>query len=67
MYVNDNNVTNFNSFGDEYNPKKIQKFIGNENIVTNIYIVQAHDSIMCRYFYIGFIGLLLRGIRFVLS
>ena len=64
MYVNDNNVTNFNSFGDEYNPKK---FIGNENIVTNIYIVQAHDSIMCRYFYIGFIGLLLRGIRFVLS
>ena len=45
MYVNDNNVTNVNSFGVEYIPKEIKKFIGNKNIVTNIYIVQAHDSI----------------------
>ena len=67
LYVNDNNVTNVNSFGVEYIPKEIKKFIGNKNIVTNIYIVQAHDSIMWGFFCIGFIDLLLRGKRFVFS
>ena len=37
LYVNDNNVTYFESFGIEHIPKEIRKFIGNENIVTNIY------------------------------
>ena len=27
--------------------KKIRKFIGNENITTNIYKIQACNSIMC--------------------
>ena len=47
FYVNDNNVTYFDSFGVEHIPKEIRKFIGNENIITSIYRVQAFDSIMC--------------------
>ena len=34
--VNAENATYFDSFGVEYIPKKIRKFIGNKNIITNI-------------------------------
>ena len=61
MYVNDNNVTYFDSFGVEHIPKEIKKFIGNKNIITNIYGIQAYDSIMCGYFCIGFIDFMLKG------
>ena len=57
MYVNCNNVTYFDSFGVEHNPKEIKKFIENKNITTNIYRLQANDSIGCGYFCIGFIDL----------
>ena len=59
MYVNNNNTTYFDSFGVEYIPKEIRKFIGNKNIITNIYRIQAYDSIMSGYFCIGFIDLLI--------
>ena len=36
LYVNDNNVTYFDSFGVEHILKEIKKFIGNKNIMTNI-------------------------------
>ena len=65
LYVNAENVTYFDSFGVEHIPKGIRKLIRNENITTNIYRIQAHDSIMCGYFYIGFIDLLLKGKRFL--
>ena len=42
-------------------PKKIKKFVGNKNIKTNIYGIQVYNSIMCRYFYIGFIDFKLKG------
>ena len=35
LYVNDNNVTYFDSFGLEHIPKEITKFIGNKNLETN--------------------------------
>ena len=41
--------------------KEIKKFIGNKNIITNIYRIQAYDSIMCGYFRIGFINFMLEG------
>ena len=41
--------------------KEIKKFIGKKNIVTNIYIMQTYDSIMCGYFCIGFIDFMLKG------
>ena len=31
-------------------------FIGNKNIITNIFRIQAYDSIICGYFCIGFIN-----------
>ena len=55
LYVNDHNVTFFDSIGVEHIPKEIRKFIENKNIIANIYRIQAWDSIMCGYLCIGFI------------
>ena len=60
MFVNDKNVTYFHSFGVEHIPKEIRKFIGNKNIIENIYRTQVYDSIMCGYFPIGFIDLMFK-------
>ena len=61
LYVNDNNVTYFDSFGVEHISKEIKKIIGNKRIITNIYRIQAYDSIMREYFCIGFIDFILKG------
>ena len=34
-------------------PRETKKFLGNKSIITNIYRIQAYDSIMCWYFCIG--------------
>ena len=60
LYVNVDNATYIDSFGVEYIPKEIKKFIGKKNIITNIYRIQATDSIMCGYFCIGFIHFMLK-------
>ena len=60
LYVSYNNVTYFDSFGVEHIPKGIRKFIGNKNIITNIYKIQPYDSIRCEYFCIGFIDFMLK-------
>ena len=61
LYVSNNDVTYFDSFGVEHIPKEIIKFIGNKNIKTNIFRIQAYDSIMCGYFCIGFINFMIAG------
>ena len=61
LYVNAENITYFDSFGVEYIPKEIREFIKNKNIITNIYKMQAYDSIKFEYFCIGFIDLMLKG------
>ena len=66
---NNNKVIYFDSFGVEHIPKKIKAFIKcplssamhNKNIITSIFRIQAHDSIMCGYFCIGFIDLMFAG------
>ena len=68
LYVN-NNVTYFDSFGVEHISKEIKVFINhplssplqNKNIKTNIFTIQAYDSIMCWYFCIGFVDFMLKG------
>ena len=55
LYVNAKNVTYCDSFGVKHIPKEIRKFVWNKNIITSIYRIQVHDSIMCGYFCIGFI------------
>ena len=56
LYVNNKTVTYFDSFGVEHIPREIMKFIDNKKILTNIFRIQAYDSIMCGYFCIGFIN-----------
>ena len=51
FYVNAENATYFDSFGVKRIPKEIRKLIGNKNIITNIYRIQAYDSIICGYFW----------------
>ena len=59
--MNVESVTYFDSFVVEHIPKEIRKFIGNKNIITNIYRIQPYDSIMCGYFCIGFIDFMFKG------
>ena len=71
LYVDNKTIIYFDSFGVEHIPKEIIKFIGNEqsssakarnkNIITNIYRIQAYNSIMCGYFCIGFINFMFNG------
>ena len=61
LYALINNVIYFNRFGVEHILKEIKKFIQNKNIKTNIFRIQAYDSIMCGYFCIGFINFMLAG------
>ena len=61
LYVNNKTVIYFDSFGIEHIPKEVKKFIGNRNIITNIYRIQNYDSIMCGYFCIGFIDYMFKS------
>ena len=61
LYILNNYVTYFDSFGVEHIPKEIKAFIGNKNIKTNTFRIQAYDSIMCGYFCIRFIDFMLAG------
>ena len=46
FFVKSNEVIYFDSFGVEYLPKEIKKFIRNKNIKTNIFRIQDYNSIM---------------------
>ena len=61
LYVHNGDVTYFDSSGVEHIPKEIKTFINNKNIKTNIFRIQAYDSIMCGYFCIGFIDFMFAG------
>ena len=58
LYLQNNGVTYFDSFGVEHIPKEIKTFVGDKNVKTyskSIFRIQAYDSIMCVCFCIGFI------------
>ena len=63
--MNGENVTCFDSFAVENIPKEISKFITNKSIITNIYRIQAYNSIMYGYFCIGFMDFVLKGKSFL--
>ena len=64
-----NEIVYFDSFDVEHIPKEIKEFIDrplssasqNKNIKANIFRLQANHSVMCGYFYIGFIYFMLAG------
>ena len=47
LYVNNDNVTYFDSFRVEYILKEIKIFKVNKNITINNYRIQANDSMIC--------------------
>ena len=62
---NKNSVTYFDSFGVEHISKEIKELIDSSlSITTNIFRIQAFDSMMCGYFCIGFIDFMLAGNTF---
>ena len=61
LYVNNKTITYFDSFEVEHIPKEIMNFIVHKKIITNIYRIQAYDSIMYGYFCIGFINFMFNG------
>ena len=60
--MNNNDVTYFDSFGVEHILKEIKTFINNKNIKTNIFRIQAYDSVMCEYFVLDLLILCLKEI-----
>ena len=63
-YAHNNDVTFLDSFGVEHISKEIRTSINNKNIKTNIFRMQAYNSIMCGHFCIGFIDFILAGETF---
>ena len=69
LFVKAKYTVYFDSFGVEHIPKEINKFINNDTtkssslkrIKSNIFRIQAYDSIMCGYFCIEFINYMLKG------
>ena len=54
FYANGNSVTYFDSFGVEYIPKEIKRFIGSNSMITSIFRIQTYDLTMWGYFCNGF-------------
>ena len=54
-------VIYFDSFRVEHISKEIKRFIGNKNIIKNIYRIQANDSSMRVCFCIGLIDFIWKG------
>ena len=52
-------IVYLDSFGVEHVPEEIKGFIGNKNIIANIFRVQGNNSIMCGFFCTGFIDFIL--------
>ena len=47
LFCNRSEIVYFDSFGAEHVPKEIKEFIENKNIITNIFRVQANNSVRC--------------------
>ena len=69
LFVKPKYTVYFDSFGIEHIPKEINKFIRSKelghavrnDIKSNIFRIQAYDSIMCRCFCIEFINCMFKG------
>ena len=65
LFSNKNNIIYFDSFHVEYILKEIKKIINhtsqNKKIISNIFRIQANDSVMCGYFCTGFTDFILAG------
>ena len=63
LFCSKRGIIYFDSFGVEHVPEGIKEFVGNKNIIANIFRVQANNLVMCGHFCIGFINFMLVGKR----
>ena len=61
LFCNKNEVVYFDSFGVAHVLKETKEFVGNRNMIANIFRVQANNSVMCGYFCIVFTDFMLAG------
>ena len=61
LFVKPKYTVYFDSFGVEHIPKEVNKFIRSKEIKSNIFRIQAYDSIMRGYFFIELINYMLKG------
>ena len=61
LFVKTNGVIYFDRFSIEHIPKEVEHAIGNKEIKTSIFRLQAYDSIMWGYYCIEFINDMLKG------
>ena len=61
LFCSRSEIVYFDSFGDEHVPKVIKESVGHKNIIANNFRLQANNSVMRRYFSIGFIDFMLAG------
>ena len=61
LHIKNNEVIYFDSFGVEYVPKEVKKFIGQKSTKANIFRIQADNSITCGDFCIGFVDFMFAG------
>ena len=61
LFFSKSEIVYLDSFGVEHVPEEIKEFVGNKNIIANIFRVQANNSVMCSYFCNGLIDLILAG------
>ena len=61
LYFVTSEIVYLDSFGVEHVPEEIKEFVGNKNIIANIFRVQANNSVICGYFRIRFIDFMLAG------
>ena len=61
--MDSDNMTFLNGFGVEHILEGIDRIIGKKYMTTKIYIKQVYDSLICGYFYLGFIVFALNNKR----
>ena len=61
LFCNRSKIIYFDSFGVEHVPEEFKEFVGNKNIIANIFRVQPNNSVTCGHFCIGFIYFMLAG------
>ena len=59
LFWNRSEIVYSDSFGVEHVSEEIKEFVGNKNIIANIFGVQANNSVIFGYVCIGFIDFML--------
>ena len=59
LFCNRSEINYFDSFGVAHVFQEIKEFVGNKNIIANIFRIQANNSVMRGHFCVGLIDFML--------